>query len=129
MSRITDNQKKTSSTVKNLKKKYSNIPSHFLFSIKDPLEFQCPLIDENIEKITKCKDLLNKAFNAKSLDTKNAHILSALYSISNLDTHLDEIMRSNFENLREYSGQWKKLAIEALDASGDPEKFVKIKWK
>lgn len=116
-------------TVRGLKKKYGDVPSHFLFSIKSPVEYQCPLIDDNIDKITNCKEKLHKAFNAKSLDSKNALISAALFAISDLEKNLDEVTRNNFIELREYAKEWKKLAIEVLDNSGHPEKYVNIKWK
>ncbi len=113
---------------KSLKKKYDDIPSHFLFSIEDPLDYQCPSIDEYIEKIQNCKSLLKEAFESKNEETKNAKILNAFFSIHNIDNDLDEKTRANFIKIRDYASQWKKLAIDCIDRSGNPEKYVKINW-
>lgn len=129
MARKLGNRRINNLSVRALKKKYGDVPTHFLFSIKTPLEYQCPIIDHNIDKVVNCKDKLHKAFNAKSIESKNALISAALFAISDLEKNLDEVTRNNFIELREYAKEWKKLAIEVLDASGHPEKFVKIKWR
>ena len=114
---------------KKLKEKYKNVPSHFLFNIDSPIDYQCPIIDENIDKLKDCKNLLKSAFEAKTLEGKDALILSAFYKISKLDDHLDQVTRKNYEELREYADQWKKLALDAINKSNNPEEFLKIKWK
>ena len=42
-------------TVNQLKKKYEEVPLAFLYGIQTELEYQCPSIDEYIEKIEECK--------------------------------------------------------------------------
>ena len=111
-------------SVKQLKRKYDNLPLSFLYGIPNEIEHQCPIIDEYIEKIESCRESLNKAKRARSLDRKNSHILKAIYILENMDSNLDEITRENFSNLREYAKQWKLFAIKILDFTKSPEKFM-----
>lgn len=111
-------------TVRQLKRKYNDLPLSFLYGIPQELEFQCPMIDEYIEKIESCRESLKKAKRARTLETKNSHVLKAIYSLENMDTNLDEITRNNFESLREYAKQWKLFAIRLLDFTKSPEKFL-----
>lgn len=134
--KISDLRRKPSSsskskvdTVEKLKKKYSGLPTSFLFSIDKEIEFQCPIIDDYISKIEKCRSHLEKAKRAKNTETKDIQILTALYYLENLDIHLDTITRENFISLREVLKQWKNLALKAIDETKSVEKFLKIKWK
>ncbi len=115
--------------IQDLKKKFPGVPSHFLFGIDEPIEFQCPNIDDYIEKVKSSQECLKKAFKSSNTDIKNAHIISAFFTISNLDEELDIITRDNFMQLREHAYQWKGLALRLLNDIEKPEKYFKIKWK
>lgn len=112
-------------TVKQLKRKYNDLPLSFLFGLDDEIDFQCPIIDEYIEKIEACRKSLEKAKRARNLDAKNGHILKAIYALEHLDTNLDVKTRNNFMALREFANQWKQLTIKLLNASRKPETFMK----
>ena len=118
-------EKNIVTTVRQLKRKYNDLPLSYLYGIDDEIDFQCPIIDEYIEKIAACKESLAKAKRAKSMKTKSGHILKAMYAIEHLDSNLDVKTRGNFIAIREYADQWKSLAIELLNASKTPESFMK----
>lgn len=120
-----DKAKRKVTTVKQLKRKYNNLPLSFLFGIGQELEFQCPIIDEYIEKLESCRNHLAKAKRARTIESKNGHILKALYAINEMDVDLDNKTRDNFAELREYAKKWKSFAIRILDETKNPEKFVK----
>ncbi len=111
-------------TVRQLKRKYDNLPLNFLFGIDDEIDYQCPIIDEYIEKIESCRESLLKAKRARTLESKNTHLLKAIYSIENIDIVLDTTTRDNFVKLRKYANQWKSFSIKLLNASKTPEKFM-----
>jgi len=115
-------------TVRQLKRKYDEVPLSFLFGIQPEVDYQCPSIDEYIEKIEACRKYLNKAKRARTVETKDGHILRAMYALSNLDDELDKKTRNNFISLREAVREWKGLAIRLLNATRTPEKFVTKKW-
>lgn len=111
-------------TVYQLRKKYDGVPLSYLYGIEDEIDFQCPIIDDYIDKIQECKNILAKAKRAKRLETKDGHIMKALHILHNIDTELDEVTRGNFIKLRDYADSWKKLAIRLLNASRNPEKYM-----
>ncbi len=122
-------RKKRIDSVEKLKKKYSGLPTSFLFAIDQEIDFQCPIIDDYIEKLEKCKRHLTKAKRAKTTETKDIQILSALYFLEDIDEQLDTVTRGNFIALREVLKQWKHLALKAIDETKSVEKFLNIKWK
>lgn len=116
-------------TVRQLKKKYSEVPLNFLFGIPEELEYQCPSIDEYISKLEDCRASLEKAKRARTLETKDGHIVKALYAIHELDNKLDNSVRTNFISLREFALEWKRLTIKLLNATKNPENYILKNWK
>lgn len=116
-------------TVKQLKRKYDEVPLSFLFGIQPEVDYQCPVLDEYIDKIDACRNHLDKAKRARTIETKDGHILRAMYALADLDNGLDTKTRENFVSLRESVREWKSLAIRLLNATRTPEKFVTKKWK
>lgn len=47
-------------TVKALKKKYQELPLHFLFGIEKEIEHQCPALDDYLDELDKVKEQLYK---------------------------------------------------------------------
>ena len=125
---IANRSSKDIKTVRQLKKKYNEVPLGFLFGIPDELDFQCPNKDEYMDKIIECQTALNKAKRARTLESKDGHILKALFAIKDLDTTLDNNVRTNFIDLRSFAKEWKRLAIKLLNASKNPEKYILTKW-
>lgn len=115
-------------TVRQLKKKYNEVPLNYLFGIPDELEYQCPSIDDYISKLEDCRAALEKARRARTLETKDGHIVKALYTIHELDDKLDKSVRTNFISLREFALEWKRLAIKLLNASKSPENYILKNW-
>ena len=115
-------------TVRQLKRKYDDVPLSFLFGISQEVDYQCPTIDEYIDKIELCRRHLDKAKRARTLETKDGHILRAMYALSDIDVDLDKKTRENFIRLRETVREWKGLAIRLLNVTRTPEKFVTKKW-
>ncbi len=113
------------STVRQLKRKYNDLPLSYLFGIIDEIDYQCPRIDSYIDEVLACKSSLIKARRARKLDSKNAHLLEAMYKIDQLDEKLDRDVRDSFIKLREYADQWKRLALLAINDSKNPEKYLK----
>ena len=72
---------------------------------------------------------MEKAKRARTIETKDGHILRAMYALSGLDDDLDKKTRSNFIGLRESVMEWKGLAIRLLNATRTPEKFVTKKME
>lgn len=116
-------------TVKQLKRKYNEVPLNFLFGIPDELEYQCPHLDDLIAKLEECHEALMRAKRARTTETKDGHIVKALFAIRDLETKLDVEVRTNFVNLREFAKEWKRLTIRLLNASKKPENFILKNWK
>lgn len=113
-------------TVAELKRKYHQLPLNFLFGIEKEIDYQCESIDQYLSKLEECKDFLIKIRRSKSLESAQIQAVSGLHSINQLDNDLDTVTRCKFEELRSYAEAWKALAIEAINETKNPEKFLKI---
>jgi hypothetical protein len=113
-------------TVAEMKRKYSQLPLHFLFGIEKEIDFQCESIDQYIFKIEESKDFLKKIRKCKTLESAQIQAVNCLHSMDKVDANLDIITRCKFEELRSYAEAWKKLAIAAINETKNPEKFLKI---
>ena len=113
-------------SVSELKKKYKYLPLHFLFSIQKEIEHQCPLLDEYLEHLNEIKDTLIKIKEGNSMENAGIQAAVGLYAIGALSNGLDNVTRGNFEKLRQSSEEWKQLAIEAMNETKNPEKFLKF---
>ena len=113
-------------SVADLKKKYKQIPLHFLFGIEKEIEHQCPILDEYLEKLEGVKGNLERIRKSQNLKSVQVDAAVALHEISLLPIGIDEITRINFEKLRSTAEAWKQLAIAAINETKDPEKFLKI---
>lgn len=113
-------------SVAELKKKYKQLPLHFLFGIEKEIEHQCPILDEYLEKLTEVKYSLEKIRKSKDLKSVQIDAAVALHEMSNLSPGIDEITRINFEKLRATADAWKQLALAAINETKEPEKFLKI---
>lgn len=113
-------------TISELKRKYKDLPLHYLFGIEKEIDHQCDSIDDYIAKIKRCQQQLQRMKKAKNLEEVHLIAVTAQYEIINLPVQLDEITRINFEKLRAYAEAWKQLAIEAMNSSKQPEQFVKL---
>lgn len=120
------NKKKSPKSVAELKKKYRHILLHFLFGIEREVEFQCPILDEYLEKLEEVSNALEKIRRCKSLEMAKIHAATALHSMNEIPEGIDQQTRGNFEKLRKTAKDWKQLAIEAMNEVEEVEKFVKI---
>lgn len=119
-------KKSHSKSVAEMKKKYRQLPLHFLFGIKKEIDFQCPLLDEYLEKLEEVKMALEKIRKSTDLETSQILAAGALHSIDNVPNGIDMVTRINFENLRKTSEDWKQLAIAAINETKNPERFLKV---
>ncbi len=125
--KITSLSKKDSTrTVAELKRKYRHLPLHFLFGIEKEIDYQCPSLDEYMMQLYEIKTALEKVRKCKSLEMAKIHAATALHSISTLPDDIDLNTRTNFEKLRKTADDWKRLAIDAINETKNPAKFIKI---
>jgi len=113
-------------SVSELKRKYKNLPLHFLFGIEPEIEYQCPLLDVNLNQISETQKALEKIRRCRSLNAAKTNAAVGLHEISSTYKEIDEVTRTNFENLRRMAEGWKQLAIAAMNETKNPEKFLKI---
>lgn len=113
-------------SVAELRRKYKDLPLHFLFGIKEEIDYQCPTLDEYLNEIKEAVESLRKIRNARSLAAAQVEAAKALHALSAPVEGIDEVTRANFEKLRETAEGWKQLAIAAMNETKDPEKFLKI---
>ena len=113
-------------SVSELKKKYDQLPLHFLFGIQKEIDHQCPLIDEYLEQLNEVQTALVKIRESQSLEKAKIQAAVALHSLEFLLDNLDDVTRKNFEKLRMTAEGWKQLAIEAMNETKNPEKFLKF---
>ena len=113
-------------TVGELKKKYNHLPLHFLFGIQKEIDLQCPVIDEYLEKLNEVKTALEKIKRCQSLENAKIQAAVGLHSLGYLPDELDDVTRGNFEKLRKTAEDWKQLAIEAMNETKNPGKFLKF---
>lgn len=123
---ISSSKKSTPKTVADLKKKYRQLPLHFLFGIHKEIDYQCPRLDEYLERLEEIKTALEKIRRCKSLESTQIHAATALHALYELPNNIDQETRNNFENLRKTADNWKQLAISAMNKTKDPEQFLKI---
>ena len=127
ISKITpDTKKNRPKTVAEIKRKYRYLPLHFLFGIEKEIDYQCPSLDEYLVQLEEVKTVLEKIRRCKSLEMAKIHAASGLHSIATLPDNIDVVTRTNFEKIRRTAESWKQLAIEAIDETKDPNKFLKI---
>ncbi len=113
-------------SVGELKKKYKQLPLHFLFGIQKEIDHQCPHIDDYLERLNEVKDVLIKINETKSLENAKIQAAIGLHALGSLLDELDQVTRGNFEKLRKTSEDWKQLAIKAMNETKNPEKFLKF---
>ena len=121
-----DKKKGRTKSIPEMKKKYRHLPLHFLFGVEKEIDYQCPTLDEYLEKLEEVKIALEKIRRCKSLEMAQIHSATALHSMTNLPSDIDQVTRGNFEKLRKTSENWKQLALTAINETKDPEKFLKI---
>ena len=119
-------KKKRPKTVAGIKRKYRHLPLHFLFGIEKEIDYQCPILDEYLKQLEEVKTVLEKIRRCKSLEMAQIHAASGLHSMSTISDNIDVVTRTNFEKIRRTAENWKQLAIEAIDETKDPDKFLKI---
>lgn len=120
------NKKKAPKTVAELTKKYRHLPLHFLFGIEKKIDFQCPILDEYLQQLEEVKTLLENIRKCKSLEMAKIHAATALHSMDEIPDGIDQGTRGNFEKLRKTAEGWKQLAIQAMNETGEVERFVKV---
>ncbi|MDG1435079.1 MAG: hypothetical protein P8Q41_13755 [Saprospiraceae bacterium] len=113
-------------TVYDLKRKYQQLPLNYLFGIEDEIDFQCPILDDYLEKLEVVQKKLEKIRRGKNIDTAQVDALAALFQLADLEKGIDEITRMNFEKMRDYAKAWKELAILAINETKNPELFLKV---
>lgn len=113
-------------SVSELKRKYNDLPLHFLFGVDEEIDHQCPLLDGYLKQLMEVKLCLEKIRKCSNINTARIHAAIGLHSLDSLSGGIDELTRGNFEKLRSTSEGWKQLAISALNDTKDPEKFLKI---
>lgn len=113
-------------TVAELKRKYRFLPLHFLFGVDKSIEFQCPILDDYINQIMEVKETLEMIRRCKSLEKAKVHAAYGLHALQDISDDIDKITRGNFEQIRKTGEGWKQLAIEAINETQNPEKFLKI---
>ncbi|MEO1259798.1 MAG: hypothetical protein AAFZ15_13480 [Bacteroidota bacterium] len=113
-------------SVAELKRKYDDLPLHFLFGVEKEIEHQCPSLDEYLTQLNEIKICLEKIRKCRSTKTAQIQAAKALHALMTLPTDIDETTRSNFEKLRESLNGWKQLAISAINETKHPENFLKI---
>jgi hypothetical protein len=124
--KTSDPGRKRPKSVTELKKKYQDLPLHFLFGISKAIDYQCPTLDDYLDEIKTATTALGAIRKAKSLEEAQVEAAKALHALTCLTTGIDEETRANFEKLRNTAEEWKQLAIEAINLTEDPEKLVKI---
>ena len=113
-------------TVSELKRKYNNLPLHFLFGVDKEIEHQCPLLDDYLNQLKEVQSCLKKIRKCRSISVAQVQAATGLHALSTLFDDIDEVTRGNFEKLRDTSEGWKQLAITAINETKDPERFLKI---
>ena len=113
-------------SVSELKRKYNDLPLHFLFGVDQEIDHQCPLLDDYIKQLMEIKLCLEKIRKCRNINTARIHAATGLHALTSLSDNIDEVTRGNFEKLRATSEGWKQLAISAINDTKDPEKFLKI---
>ena len=113
-------------SVSELKRKYNDLPLHFLFGVDKEIDHQCPLLDDYLKQLMEIKLCLEKIRKCRNINTARVHAATGLHALASLSDDIDEVTRGNFEKLRSTSEGWKQLAISAINDTKDPEKFLKI---
>jgi hypothetical protein len=111
-------------TVEQLKKRYGNVSSNFLFGIDDPPDHQCPDLNDMQSKITESFNHLKKQLGKNN--QCDAAIVPVLATLKDL---LDDIedRRTAFENIREVMDNWKDLAKKAMGKNAND--FLNIDYE
>jgi len=119
-------KKKAPKSVAELKRKYKDLPLHFLFGIREEIDYQCPLLDAYLKELKIAVESLQKIRRCKNLENAQVEAAKALHALLEVSENIDEETRKNFEKLRETGEAWKQLAIEAMNETKQPEKFLKV---
>ena len=113
-------------SVAELKRKYNDLPLHFLFGVDKEIDHQCPLLDDYLKQLEEVKLCLEKIRKCRNINIARVHAASGLHALASLPEDIDEVTRGNFEKLRNTSEGWKQLAIAAINETKDPEKYLEI---
>lgn len=95
-----------------IKDEYGCATTEELFSLNDPVPYQCSFIDEVVKKVKSIQKDLNYYRHDEKDDL--VHRLDSIsYDIGNLDDEINEI-RSSIEEVREWGNQWKDLCKKVI---------------
>ncbi|MCP1159326.1 hypothetical protein [Bacillus infantis] len=95
-----------------IKDEYGVSRTEDLFSLNDPVEYQCSFIDEVVKKVKSIQRDLNY-YRHDEYDDLIHRMDSVAYDVSNLDDEINEI-RTAIEEVREWGSQWKELCKKLI---------------